>query len=47
MTFSRKTEFGYLLPDANKIIERLKNEGFIEKWIKKYLERYESARDRK
>jgi len=47
MTFSKKSGFAYLLPAADKIIERLKNEGLIEEWIKKYLERYESVKGKK
>lgn len=47
MTFSKQSGFVYLLPETDKIIERLKNEGVIEKWIKEYLGRYESVRGKK
>ncbi|MCP4105164.1 MAG: transporter substrate-binding domain-containing protein [Desulfobacteraceae bacterium] len=47
MTFSKKSEFRHLLPKANKIIKRLKNEGAVEKWIEKYLDYYKTTQRKK
>lgn len=44
MTFSEKSEFAHLLPKVNKIITRLKKQGLIEQWIKKYLDHYETVK---
>jgi polar amino acid transport system substrate-binding protein len=38
ITFSKKSKFRHFLPRVNEIIERLKFEGTIKRWIKKYLE---------
>jgi len=47
MTFSKKSKIKHLLPKANQIIERLKNEGIIEKWIQEYLNYYETKHNKK
>lgn len=40
ITFSKKSKFRHLLPRANALIEELKAEGLIDRWIEQYLERY-------
>ncbi|MDZ7698175.1 MAG: transporter substrate-binding domain-containing protein [Deltaproteobacteria bacterium] len=40
ITFSKKSKFRHLLPRANDIIERLKSEGVIDRWVEQYLEKY-------
>jgi len=44
MTFSKKSKFKRLLPKVNKIIQRIQNEGAIEKWIKKYQDYYKMSK---
>lgn len=40
ITFSKKSPFGRFLPRANDLIQRLKDEGLIDKWIRHYLKKY-------
>ncbi|MBW1804126.1 MAG: amino acid ABC transporter substrate-binding protein [Deltaproteobacteria bacterium] len=40
ITFSKKSKFRHLLPRANEIIKRLKDEGVIDRWIEQYLKEY-------
>jgi polar amino acid transport system substrate-binding protein len=44
MTFSKKSKFGHLIPRVNKIIARLKSQGAIDAWLKKYLKYYKTTR---
>ena len=43
MTFPKKSKFKPLLPKVNKIIQRLIDEGTIEKWVKKYQDYYKMS----
>lgn len=43
MAFSRKSEYCYLLPQVNRIIERLCNDGTIAKWNAANLASYPEA----
>jgi len=40
LTFSKKSKYRHLLPRANNIINRLKAEGVIDRWIEQYLKAY-------
>ncbi len=44
MTFSKKSKYTYLIPQVNKIIERCKAKGLIDKWLKDYLAYYKKTR---
>ena len=44
MAFSKKSKFKYLLPKVNEILQRLKNEGAIEKLVKKYQKYYKDSK---
>lgn len=40
MAFSKKSKYVHLVPEVNKIIKKIKTEGHIENWTKKYLDHF-------
>lgn len=47
MTFSKRSKYAHLLPQANSIIARLKDEGRIDIWIQEYLDYYQASQIKK
>lgn len=43
MAFSKRSKYAHLVPRVNTIIERLRSEGAIDKWIAKYLKYYKKT----
>lgn len=40
MAFSKKSKYRHLVPKLNLIIQRLKDDGSISRWVQEYLESY-------
>jgi len=44
LTFSKKSQYTHLIPQVNEIIQRLIDDGSIEKWITEFTEYYNTSK---